>query len=91
MTASQWHWAYAYPKDQGDFSFESYMKEAADLKPENGDIRLLSVDNEIAVPVGKVVHVLVTGADVIHNWTIPSFGSKIDAAAVSVAIVTICA
>ncbi len=42
-------------------------------------VRQLSVDNEIAVPVNKVVHVLVTSSDVIHNWTVPSFGSKLDA------------
>ena len=41
--------------------------------------RLLAVDNEVVVPVNKVVHVLVTASDVIHNWTIPSFGSKVDA------------
>ena len=41
--------------------------------------RNLAVDNEILVPVNKVVHVLVTSSDVIHNWTIPSFGSKVDA------------
>jgi len=44
-----------------------------------GEPRLLAVDNEIAVPVNKVVHVLVTSNDVIHNWTVPSFGSKVDA------------
>lgn len=42
-------------------------------------VRQLSVDNDIAVPVGKVVHMLVTSNDVIHSWTIPSFGSKIQA------------
>ena len=41
--------------------------------------RNLAVDNEILVPVNKVVHVLVTSSDVIHDWTIPSFGSKVDA------------
>jgi cytochrome c oxidase subunit 2 len=41
--------------------------------------RNLAVDNEVLVPVDKVVHVLVTSTDVIHNWTIPSFGSKVDA------------
>jgi hypothetical protein len=41
--------------------------------------RNLAVDNDILVPVNKVVHVLVTSSDVIHNWTIPSFGSKVDA------------
>jgi len=54
----------------------------ADAKPlwdKQGKVRQLSVDNEIAVPVNKVVHVLVTASDVIHNWTVPSFGSKVDA------------
>ncbi len=53
--------------------------DAAPLWHKSGQPRLLSVDNEIAVPVNKVVHVLVTANDVIHNWTIPSFGSKVDA------------
>jgi cytochrome c oxidase subunit 2 len=53
--------------------------DAAALWKEFGQPRLLAVDNDIAVPVGKVVHVLVTSNDVIHNWTIPSFGSKVDA------------
>lgn len=57
-------------------------RQYADAQPlwtKQGKVRQLSVDNEIAVPVNKVVHVLVTANDVIHNWTIPSFGSKIDA------------
>ena len=41
--------------------------------------RNLAVDNEVVVPVNKVVHVLITAGDVIHNWTVPSFGSKVDA------------
>jgi len=41
--------------------------------------RNLAVDNDILVPVGKVVHVLITSSDVIHSWTVPSFGSKVDA------------
>jgi len=49
----------------------------AELKPE--DIRLLSVDNEAVVPVGKVVHLQVTAADVLHSFAIPSFGVRIDA------------
>lgn len=53
--------------------------DAAPLWKKFGQPRLLAVDNEIAVPVGKTVHVLVTSNDVIHNWTIPSFGSKVDA------------
>jgi len=75
-TGHQWYWSYEYP-DQGGFSFESFMLQ----KDEVTDSReyLLAVDNEVVVPVNKVVHVLVTSADVMHNWTVPAFGSKIDA------------
>ncbi len=79
VTGSQWHWTYAYPSDQGGFSFDSYMKADADLKPENGDIRLLAVDNEAVAPVNKVVRVQVTAADVIHSFVVQSFGVRIDA------------
>ncbi len=78
VTGKQWYWTLDYPKDQGGgFSFDTYLIPDSDLKP--GDIRQLSVDNEAVVPLGKVVHVLVTGADVIHSFTIPSFGIRIDA------------
>ena len=53
------------------------MVQDKDLKP--GQPRLLTVDNEMVVPVNKVVHVLVTGADVIHSFTVPSFGIRMDA------------
>jgi len=77
-TGKQWYWTYTYPKDQGGgFEFDSEMIQPADLKP--GDIRQLSVDNEAVVPVGKIVHVQVTAADVIHSFAIPSFGIRIDA------------
>ncbi len=77
VTASQWHWNYGYPKPEGDFSFDSLIKEDKDLKP--GEIRLLTVDNAAYVPVGKVVEVDVTSQDVIHSFSVPSFGVKIDA------------
>lgn len=75
-TGKQWFWSYSYP-DNGNFEFDSLMVADKDLKP--GQPRLLSVDNEMVVPVNKVVHVLVTGADVIHSFTVPSFGIRIDA------------
>jgi len=77
VTASQWHWNYGYPKNDGGFSFDSLIKEDKDLKP--GDIRLLSVDNPVYLPVGKVIEVDVTSQDVIHSFSVPSFGVKIDA------------
>ncbi len=77
VTASQWHWNYGYPKSEGGFSFDSLIKEDKELKP--GDIRLLSVDNAAYVPVGKIVELDVVAQDVIHSFSIPSFGVKIDA------------
>jgi cytochrome c oxidase subunit II len=74
-TGKQWFWSYNYP-DSG-FEFDSLMVQDKDLKP--GQPRLLTADNEMVVPVNKVVHVLVTGADVIHSFTVPSFGVRIDA------------
>jgi cytochrome c oxidase subunit II len=80
VTASQWHWAYEYPKDQaGGFSFESYMKPENEIKPENGDVRLLSVDNEAVVPVNKTVVLQITAVDVIHSFIVQSFGVRVDA------------
>jgi cytochrome c oxidase subunit II len=75
-TGKQWYWSYNYP-DNGDFEFDSLLVEDKDLKP--GEPRLLTVDHELVVPVNKIVHVLVTGADVIHSFAVPSFGVKIDA------------
>jgi cytochrome c oxidase subunit 2 len=72
----QWYWSYEYP-DQGNLTFDSYLVEDSDLKP--GQPRLLTVDNEVVVPVHKVVYILTTGSDVIHSWTIPAFGVKMDA------------
>jgi cytochrome c oxidase subunit II len=81
-TGNQWNWTHSYP-DQGGFSFTSVMlndKEREGLIAKGiPSPRLLAVDNEVFVPVNKVVHVLVTASDVIHNWTIPAFGSKVDA------------
>jgi cytochrome c oxidase subunit 2 len=70
-TGKQWYWTYTYP-DNGKFEFDSLM--VADKQP-----RLLAVDNEVVVPVNKVVRVQTIGADVIHSFAIPSFGIKIDA------------
>jgi cytochrome c oxidase subunit 2 len=75
-TGSQWYWSYEYP-DQGGLSFDANMIAEGDLKP--GQPRLLAVDNEVVVPINKVVRVQVTGADVIHAFAVPSFGIKVDA------------
>jgi cytochrome c oxidase subunit 2 len=75
-TGKQWYWSYAYP-DNGNFEFDSLIVADKDLKADQP--RLLTVDNEMVVPVNKVVHVLVTGADVIHSFNVVSFGIRIDA------------
>ena len=72
VVGHQWYWSYEYP-EQG-IAFDSNIKADKDL--ENGEPRLLSVDNPIVVPVGKVVRVQITAADVIHAWALPAFGVK---------------
>ena len=71
----QWYWGYEYPDE--NIIFESYMVEDKDLRPDQP--RLLAVDNEVVVPVDKVVKVLITANDVLHAWALPSFGVKRDA------------
>jgi cytochrome c oxidase subunit II len=75
-TGKQWYWTYAYP-DNGNFEFDSLILRDKELKGDQP--RLLSVDNEIVVPVNKVVRMQVIGAEVIHAFAVPSFGVKIDA------------
>jgi cytochrome c oxidase subunit 2 len=77
-TGYSWYWGYEYPADQGGFKFDSNMiTEAKDLKPDQP--RLLGADNAMVVPVGKVVKVQTTSADVIHSFALPSFYIKVDA------------
>jgi cytochrome c oxidase subunit 2 len=75
-TGKQWYWSYSYP-DNGQFEFDSLMLKEGQRK--EGQPRLLAVDNEMVVPVNKTVRVITTGSDVIHSFTVPSFGIKIDA------------
>ncbi len=74
-TGKQWYWSYTYP--DAKFEFDSLMVQDKDRKPDQP--RLLAVDNDVVVPVNKVVRVQVIGADVIHAFAVPSFGIKIDA------------
>jgi cytochrome c oxidase subunit 2 len=72
----QWYWTYAYP-DNGKFEFDSLMLQEKDRKADQP--RLLAVDNEMVVPLNKIVRVQTIGAEVIHSFAIPSFGIRIDA------------
>jgi cytochrome c oxidase subunit II len=76
-TGYAWYWGYEYPSDQGGLKFESNMVPENELKP--GQPRLLAVDNEMVVPVNKIVRLQVTAGDVLHNFAVPSLGQRIDA------------
>jgi cytochrome c oxidase subunit II len=71
VTAHQWYWEYSYP-DKNNIDFSSYIIPDDQLKP--GQRRLLEVDNQLVVPVGKNIRVLQTSTDVIHSWFVPSLG-----------------
>lgn len=74
----QWYWSYEYSDVEDEpIEFDSYMIPTSDL--EVGDLRLLEVDNRIVVPVNTQVRVVITGADVIHCFALPSLGVKADA------------
>ncbi len=76
-TGKQWYWSYAYP-DNGKFEYDSLLA-CDETRTKCQPPRLLSVDNELVVPVNKIVRVETTGADVIHSFAVPAFGIKIDA------------
>lgn len=76
VTGHQWYWSYTYP-DHGDFTYTSIMIPDDELQ--EGQPRLLAVDNPVVVPVGTNVQILVVSDDVIHAWALPSLGIKIDA------------
>jgi len=78
----QWYWSYEYSDSlylptKENVNFDSYMIATSDLT--KGTFRLLEVDNRVILPVNTHIRLLVTSADVIHSWAIPSFGIKIDA------------
>ncbi len=75
-TAHQWYWTYEY-SDFIDIEFDSYIVPDNDILP--GEHRLLEVDNRLVLPTNASIRIIVTSADVIHSWAIPSLGVKIDA------------
>jgi len=74
----QWFWTYEYPGANAGFTYDSLGLSDADAA-KAGKPRLLGTDNEVVVPVGKVIEVVTTGADVIHSWALPEMGVKMDA------------
>ena len=75
-TGKQWYWTYTYPDAKIEFDSLLACDEA---RTKCSPPRLLAVDNDIVVPVNKVIRVQTTGADVIHSFAVPAFGIKIDA------------
>ena len=77
----QWYWEYQYGDwrnaDDEMVEFEAYMLPEDEL--EVGDLRMLSVDNPVVLPVAEHIRVLVTSADVLHCWAVPSLAIKVDA------------
>nr|YP_011010162.1 cytochrome c oxidase subunit 2 [Hermatobates djiboutensis]WPW46686.1 cytochrome c oxidase subunit 2 [Hermatobates djiboutensis] len=72
----QWYWSYEY-SDFKNIEFESYMKPTNEL--EMNEFRLIETDNHTMMPINTQIRILVTATDVLHSWTIPSLGVKIDA------------
>nr|AAT97382.1 cytochrome c oxidase subunit II [Micropsectra roseiventris] len=70
----QWYWSYEY-SDFSNIEFDSYMSSSNNMDA----FRLLDVDNRIVLPINNQIRILVTATDVLHSWTIPSLGVKIDA------------
>jgi len=81
----QWYWSYEYSdyvnfvsdSTQESLNFDAYMIKTEDLN--KGSFRLLEVDNRTVLPINTHIRLLVTAADVLHSWAVPSFGIKVDA------------
>lgn len=77
----QWYWSYEYSdylnEDDEAIMYDSYMISEEDLQ--NGQLRLLEVDNRMIVPVNTHIRLIVSAADVLHSWAVPSLGIKCDA------------
>jgi cytochrome c oxidase subunit 2 len=80
-TGHQWYWEYEYAdflnEENETINFDSYMKDEASL--EKGELRMLEVDNPVVLPVDTHIRFIITGADVLHDWAVPSLGIKVDA------------
>nr|AIA22537.1 cytochrome c oxidase subunit II [Neopsylla paranoma]AIA22539.1 cytochrome c oxidase subunit II [Neopsylla paranoma]AIA22541.1 cytochrome c oxidase subunit II [Neopsylla paranoma] len=72
----QWYWSYEY-SDFNSIEFDSYMTPSKELNLDS--FRLLDVDNRITLPMNSQIRVLITASDVLHSWTVPSLGIKVDA------------
>ena len=76
ITGNQWYWSYEYPDTE--ISFDALALGADEIDAAKGQHRLLETDNHVVLPVDTNVRILFTATDVIHAWTIPAFGVKLD-------------
>ncbi|MCE2491902.1 MAG: cytochrome c oxidase subunit II [Alphaproteobacteria bacterium] len=76
VVGNQFFWTYEYP-DNDDLTFDAILVDDADLK--DGDLRLLTTDNAVVLPIDTTIRLLMTANDVIHAWAVPAFGVKMDA------------
>nr|QAX91222.1 cytochrome c oxidase subunit 2 [Parrhinotermes microdentiformis] len=76
VVGHQWYWSYEY-SDFTKLEFDSYMTQNEDYQPSN--FRLLETDNRIVIPMNSPIRAIVTAADVLHSWAVPSLGVKTDA------------
>lgn len=70
VTGHQWYWSYEYPDH--NLSFDAFMVSDDELQP--GQLRLLTTDREVVLPVGVPIRVLLAADDVIHSWAVPALG-----------------
>jgi cytochrome c oxidase subunit 2 len=73
----QWYWSYEYNSFETNFSFDSYILNSYEYG--SGQLRLLETDNRLLLPIKTHIRLLITSADVLHSWAMPSFGIKVDA------------
>ena len=78
VTGYQWYWGYEYPDHDG-LSFLSYMVSDDEIDTQKGQLRNLSTDNVVVLPIDTNIQIIVTAADVLHSFAMPSFGIKTDA------------
>jgi cytochrome c oxidase subunit 2 len=82
VTGHQWYWEYEYAdflnEENETINFDSYMKDEASL--EEGELRMLEVDNAVVLPIDTHIRFIITGADVLHDWAVPALALKVDAA-----------
>jgi cytochrome c oxidase subunit 2 len=80
IVGHQWYWSYEYSDfavEKTSLNFDAYMIATNDLTL--GAFRLLEVDNRVVLPIKTHIRLLITAADVLHSWAVPSFGIKVDA------------